>query len=431
MTTIRLRLPPVASYQQEAIFCPDKLSVIDGSTKSGKTQPCAWWLSMMAAQHGGIGREFWWIAPIADQARIAYRRVRAMWLSVDPKQEMWTDNRTEKSISLANGSILRFKGSDDPDSLYGEDVYAVVLDEASRCKEEAWHAANSLVTATGGWIRVIGNVKGRKNWAFQLGQKVKAGAIKGRYRKVTVHDAIREGIITPEAMAQARERLPEQVFRELYEAEPSEDGANPFGLSHIAECVRLHQQTAAKPAHFGVDLAKSVDWTVCIGLAGGAVVAFDRWQHEPWDRTQDRILDLIGHVPALVDSTGVGDPVVEGLQRRGAGNVEGFKFSSTSKQQLMEGLAVAIQRHEVTFPDGVLREELESFEYEVTRTGVRYSAPEGQHDDCVCALALAVERARRGVLTVEWMSNAPAAVDPNATMVVDYAAARRDLDWGF
>jgi hypothetical protein len=39
--------------------------------------------------------------------------------------------------------------------------------------------------------------------------------------------------------------------------------------------------------------------------------------------------------------------------------------------------------------------ELETFEYEYTRTGVRYSAPEGLHDDCVCALALAVHKRGR------------------------------------
>jgi hypothetical protein len=58
----------------------------------------------------------------------------------------------------------------------------------------------------------------------------------------------------------------------------------------------------------------------------------------------------------------------------------------------MEGLAVAIQSEKVSFPDGPIRKELEVYEYEFTRTGVRYSAPEdmGYHDDCVCALALAV-----------------------------------------
>ena len=56
----------------------------------------------------------------------------------------------------------------------------------------------------------------------------------------------------------------------------------------------------------------------------------------------------------------------------------------------MEGLAVAIQTNEVRYPQGVIVSELDAFAYEYTRTGVRYSAPDGMHDDCVMALALAV-----------------------------------------
>jgi hypothetical protein len=97
---------------------------------------------------------------------------------------------------------------------------------------------------------------------------------------------------------------------------------------------------------------------------------------------------MIGQVRTLADSTGVGDPIVEDLQK--TGNVEGVKFTSQSKQQMMEGLSLAIQKREIMIPDGVIKNELESFEYEYTRTGVKYSAPSGLHDDCVCALALAV-----------------------------------------
>jgi hypothetical protein len=64
-------------------------------------------------------------------------------------------------------------------------------------------------------------------------------------------------------------------------------------------------------------------------------------------------------------------------------------FTPNSKQKLMEGLAVSIQSREISYPKGYIRQELETFEYEFTRTGVRYSAPEGFNDDCVCALALA------------------------------------------
>jgi hypothetical protein len=91
-----------------------------------------------------------------------------------------------------------------------------------------------------------------------------------------------------------------------------------------------------------------------------------------------------------VDATGVGDPIVERLQRMGEGHFNGFKFTPQSKQQLMEGLAVAIQNQEISFPEGPIVSELEAFEYVYTRTGVRYSAPEGVDDDCVMALALAL-----------------------------------------
>ena len=61
----------------------------------------------------------------------------------------------------------------------------------------------------------------------------------------------------------------------------------------------------------------------------------------------------------------------------------------------MEGLAVAIQSGKVSYPDGPIVSELKSFEYSYTQRGVRYQAREGTHDDCVCALALAVEEFTR------------------------------------
>ena len=92
---------------------------------------------------------------------------------------------------------------------------------------------------------------------------------------------------------------------------------------------------------------------------------------------------------ALVDSTGVGDPVLEELKYE-HGNFIGFNFSNSSKQKLMEGLAVSIQSHEIKFPPGVIVNELIAFEYDIKPSGrVVYGAAEGWNDDTVCALALA------------------------------------------
>ena len=126
-----------------------------------------------------------------------------------------------------------------------------------------------------------------------------------------------------------------------------------------------------------------------------------RWQSS-WEETLERIPKYTGDTPALVDSSGVGDAIMEFLAKAGT-NYEGFKFTSGSKQQLMERLSVAIQQQQITFPEGLLLNELLSFEYVYTRTGAQYSAPSGLHDDGVCALALAVFQNDRSPSIGVWL----------------------------
>jgi hypothetical protein len=207
------------------------------------------------------------------------------------------------------------------------------------------------------------------------------------YHKIVAQDAVDAGVLDESEIEDARRVLPERVFRELYLAEASDDEGNPFGLAAIRAC--MHPLSRGAPVVWGIDLAKHVDWTVLIGLdAVGYVCRFERFQL-PWDDTMNRIKVAVGLTPALVDSTGVGDPIVELLQK-GRPNFQGYHFTPASKQKLMENLAVVIQGGRTTFPEGPIATELEQFEYQYLRTtGVRYSAPEGFHDDCVCALALA------------------------------------------
>ncbi|MGE0289053.1 MAG: terminase family protein [Bradyrhizobium sp.] len=377
--------------QSEFLFHPARYVIVEASTKTGKTVGCLVWLAEQAMLGGGPGRHYWWVAPVFTQANIAFGRLQQFF-----PHGMYEVNRSERTITLPNGASIWFKSADNPDSLYGEDVHAAVIDEATRCKEESWHAVRSTLTATRGPVRIIGNVKGRRNWAYRLARQAEQGTPDMAYFKLIAHDAVHAGVLKAEEIADAERTLPSAIFRELYFAEPSDDSGNPFGLQAIESC--LVPLSTAPPVCWGIDLAKSTDWTVCIGLdSSGVVCGFERWQG-PWESTVQRIGALVGNTYALVDSTGVGDPVLEALQKSG-GQYEGYKFTGPSKQQLMEGLAVAIQRHEIGYPDGEIRQELDSFEYEYTKTGVHYSAPEGLHDDCVCALALAVHgwRQRSGV----------------------------------
>lgn len=390
--------PPLYKKQREAIFAcvdvngqPARYSLIEASTKSGKTVGCLAWIFEQAWRFGKPNKNYWWVAPVYAQAKIAFRRLR-----VGVPQHLRKTNEQDMTITLPNGAVIWFKSGEKPDNLYGEDVYAAVLDEASRLREESWYAVRSTLTATQGRVRIIGNVKGRRNWFYKMARRAQMGYPGYAYAKITAFDAVAAGVLASKEIEDARATLPEAVFRELYEAEASDDEGNPFGLKHIAACVERQGKGLSenRPVANGVDLAKAVNYSVVTALDRDArVCGFDRFRI-PWAETKSRVLLDVGRFPTLVDSTGVGDAIVEDLNRQRS-SIEGFVFTAKSKQMLLESLAVAIQSHELGVLEGPMRQELEVFEYVVTRTGVRYAAPEGYDDDCVMSLALAWEMYRR------------------------------------
>lgn len=404
--------PDLYPKQRVALFdCPDingktaRYGICEASTKAGKTTACIAWLAEQAFTLGslGAGRNFWWIAPVYGQARIAFVRMkralpRGLYRADNQALTITLCNGPDPLSPFEDGAVIAFKSGEKPDNLYGEDVFAAVLDEASRMRRESWHAVRSTLTATRGACRIIGNVKGRKNWFYDIARVAQAGAADHSYMKLTAYDAVAGGVLDAAEIEDAKSQLPEDVFKELYLAEPGEDEGNPFGYSHIAACEGALSNGTLFCA--GVDLAKRRDWTVIVGLdREGNVVGYDRWQKVPWGETMARISDAVGHVPCLIDATGVGDPIVEHLQRQ-HNQVEGFVFTPKSKQMLMEGLALDLQSRSFTYPSQAampgnqFRHELDAFEYEATRTGVRYSAPGGMHDDVVMALALARSKYR-------------------------------------
>ena len=165
MARIEYHRPQLYPKQLEAIFDPHRFSLIEASTKSGKTSGCIAWL-VEEALKGRRGWNYWWVAPVSLQAIIAFRRMKAAL-----PRGSYTTSASLKTITLANGAVVWFKSGDTPDSLYGEDVYAVVVDEASRMKQDAYIAIRTTLTYTKGLIRIIGNVRGRKNWFYEMSRQ--------------------------------------------------------------------------------------------------------------------------------------------------------------------------------------------------------------------------------------------------------------------
>ena len=378
---INVGQPALYAKQRAALFDPARYTVIEASTKAGKTVGAIVWQSTQVLADTR-GRNHWWCAPIYGQAEIAYTRTSRMYGRLPGV----VPNRSELSLTFPNRAKWWFKSAEKPDHLYGEDVADAVFDEFTRAREESWYALRSTITATGGSVRFIGNVRGR-GWGWKLARRAETGEPNHAYHRITADDAVAAGVFPASELEDARRTLPHHVFRELYYCEPSDNAANPFGYEAIKACIAPMSDLPA--VCYGVDLARSQDWTVIVGLdERGTVCRLERWQGLPWADTIARLVRIIGNTPCVLDSTGIGDVVLDAIQAK-TGNTTGFKFTAESKSGLMTALAAAITGREIAYPEGVITTELEAFEYQYTATRTLYSAPEGMHDDAVYALALA------------------------------------------
>lgn len=293
------------------------------------------------------------------------------------------NNKSDLTIHFPNMGTVEFFTGERLDNLRGRKFHLVVIDEASFIPdlEDGWlNSIRPTLTDYQGRALFLSTPRG-KNYFYSL--YMKGGQKDWDSFKFTTYD--NPYILTSE-INDAKAQLPNAVFEQEYMANPMENAANPFGSEHINKCVKFISTN--EPMYYGIDLAKSFDWTVIIGLdSNGDVCHYERFQKD-WLQTKETIKNIRKHKHIFIDSTGVGDAIVEDLQKH-FNDMTGFKYTSTSKQQLMESLASSIHKAEIGFPIGAIKDELEIFEYLFTSTGVRYSAPSGFHDDCVNALALA------------------------------------------
>jgi len=223
--------------QRQFLDNPERFTIVEATTKAGKTSGCIVWLYGEAIQ-GRDGDNYWWVAPTSKICRIAFRRFKRFMRPA----RIFKANQSEMSITLRTGAIIFFKTAEDPDGLYGEDVKAAVLDEATRMKEASWFAVFSTLTATEGKCKIIGNVKGIGNWCYKLAREAETGKKENwAYFKLTAADAVEAGVLKQSVIDEAARTLPKGIFLELYYAIPFVNSSDKFAYAfdrnkHVAKC---------------------------------------------------------------------------------------------------------------------------------------------------------------------------------------------------
>jgi len=334
----------------------------------------------------------WVVAPTYELSKKVFREIYKVFTRKFP---YWIETKSESRlhIKLLNGTEIVGKSADNPDSLIGEGVTGMVIDEAARIKKSVWEEClRPTLSDKLGWCIAISTPRGR-NWFFE-------GYLRGQDPLVKNYaswsfKSIDNPYFPDEEEEEARRTTTQRAFEQEYLAKFLTDAGGVF--RGVRKCIKEEFRDTEGSLRYviGVDLAKYTDYTVIIviDLRDNQVVFFDRFNQIDWSLQKKRIIEVArtyNNAQIEIDATGIGDAILEDLRAEGL-NIAGHVFNNKSKNDLIDNLSIMIEKQEVHYPDiPDLINELQIYEYEITKAGnTKLNAPEGYHDDCVIALALA------------------------------------------
>lgn len=154
---IRLKPP-----QWRVFRCADRFRVLVAGRRFGKTFLA---LVELCQAAWAPGRKVWYVAPTYKQAkRIAWKALKQM------TKGYWASkpNETDLTIELASGGTISLRGADNYDSLRGDGLDFIVLDEYASMNREAWtEVLRPALSDHEGRALFIGTPRGRNHF-FEL-----------------------------------------------------------------------------------------------------------------------------------------------------------------------------------------------------------------------------------------------------------------------
>lgn len=324
-----------------------------------------------------------WVSPI-------YRQCKKVFNDIDnafqKNQQVFKDkNKTDLYFKSHSDSVIQFYSSDSYNTIRGETFDYLIIDEAAWQSEQAWtEVLRATVLVKGRKVLFLSTPKG-KNWFFNLHC---LDGTNPQYKSFTM-TSYDNPLILPSEIDDAWLTLPENVFRQEYLAEFIDGGAGVFMSVPINETPQQDSRYFA-----GVDLGRADDYTVLTVInSKGESVYCERWRHDTWQNIVNHIIPILKHYQpkTLVEVNSIGDVIYEQIKKEYP-NTHPFTTTSKSKQDIVEGLQVAIQNKEFTIlkKEWLIKEfELFTYEYSAKTRSIKYSSPSGFHDDGVMSCCIA------------------------------------------
>ena len=355
-----------------------KYYVLNIGRQFGKTLLCINQMLFWAINKPGS--QIAWVSPIYKQSKKVFDELERATVA----SGLFEYNRSELIVKGCKSTIMFFSG-ERPDNIRGNTFDYLIIDETAFTRSELWsEVLSATVLVKGKKVIFISTPKG-KNHFHQLYLQQNYDV---RYK--SFHFTSYDNPMIDEADLEERKRsLPDHIFRQEYLAEFLDNASGLF--RNIRECIG---PGPSGTNYFGLDIGRADDYTVLtIQNQDGQLVDVQRWRHNEWSAIIDKVASMIKRYNAngYVEVNNQGDVFFEMLQKKCGNLVQPFTTTTKSKPMIIEDLAVDFEQKSISVLDvDWFIDELDAFTYvfDPRSRKVKYSAPEGIHDDGVMSLAI-------------------------------------------
>jgi hypothetical protein len=188
--------------------CDQRFRVLVAGRRFGKTYLALVELCQAASVRGCLA---WYVAPTYKQAkRIAWKTLKQM------TKGYWASkpNETDLRIELVWGGTICLRGADDYDSLRGDGLDFIVLDEYASMAPEAWtEVLRPALADKQGKALFIGTPRGRNHF-FELYEAALDQPQWARFQFTTAQG----GNVTAKELDSATHELDERTYRQEFQA---------------------------------------------------------------------------------------------------------------------------------------------------------------------------------------------------------------------
>ena len=353
------------------------------------------------------GKPVGWFAPNYKLLTEVWRDVTERFAPIQKRI-----NTQDRRVEYITGGTLEFWSLDNRRAARSRKYARVIIDEAAFCQDldVMWRRSiRPTLTDLSGDAWFISTPDGR-NAFYRMWQFAQ-----DRPTWYTVQRSSWDNPFLPVAdLEDLKQQLPERDYiQEIMASFISEDGAvfrNVNGAVTLDKAVTEPDPNSTYV--FGVDWGRTNDATVCVivDITNRQVVHVDRMVRTGFELQVGRLKMLFDKwrpTTVLAETNSMGLPLIEQLQKLGL-PMRGFTTSNATKAEIIEKLAIAIEKGEIGLLDHPqMIQELIAYTQEKTPTGIyKYGAPQGEHDDCVMALAMAWHGVSSpGVTMLEWYRN--------------------------